>query len=69
MTAPIQAQPETRHKHPYALRGLRDEVRRKLLREAEERYKHELMGGEERQVLRDRILKLRRDLDDQEEQK
>ena len=40
----------------------RDEVRRTVLREAEERYRRELMGDEERQLLRDRVLKLRRDL-------
>ncbi len=29
------------------------------LREAEERYKHKLLGSEERLVLRDRIIKLK----------
>jgi hypothetical protein len=42
--------------------GLRDEVKRTILREAEDRYVHELMGDEERQLLRDRVLKLRREL-------
>ena len=39
---------------------VRDEVRRTILRKAEARYRHELMGDEERQVLRDRIKRLRR---------
>jgi hypothetical protein len=43
-------------------KDLRDEVRRKILREAEERYRHELMDDEERQLVRDRVLKLRREL-------
>ena len=32
------------------------------LRELEERYRHELMDAEERQELRDRVLRLRRRL-------
>jgi hypothetical protein len=42
------------------LRGaVRDEVRRTILREAEERYRNELLDDEERQLLRDRIRRLR----------
>ena len=41
---------------------VRDEVRRTILREAEARYRHELMDDEERQLLHDRVLKLRREL-------
>ena len=33
------------------------------LKELEERYRHELLSDEERQELRDRVLKLRRRLD------
>ncbi len=39
-----------------------DEVRRTVLREAEDRYRNELMGDEERQLLLDRIKRLRRTL-------
>ncbi len=38
------------------------ETRRTILREAEHRYRNELLDDEERQVLRDRVLKIRRDL-------
>jgi hypothetical protein len=45
------------------LRGaVRDEVKRTVLREAQERYLHELLDDGERQVLRDRVLRLRREL-------
>ncbi len=45
------------------LRGaVRDEVRRTILREAETRYRHELMGDEERMLLLDCIRPLRRAL-------
>ena len=37
----------------------RDERRRMILREAEERYRSELMTDEERTVLEDRIKRLR----------
>jgi hypothetical protein len=40
----------------------RDERRRTILREAEDRYRNELMSDEERMLLWDRILKLRRRL-------
>jgi hypothetical protein len=42
--------------------GLRDEVKRVVLKEAEQRYRHEQMDDEERQLLRDRVLRLRREL-------
>jgi hypothetical protein len=37
----------------------RDEVRRTILREAVERFNHELLDDEERQLLLDRIKRLR----------
>ena len=40
----------------------RDECRRTILREAEERYRNELMDDEERMLLWERILRLRRQL-------
>ena len=43
-------------------RGLRDEARRKVLKEAEHRYQHELLDDEERQLLLDRIRRLRKAL-------
>ena len=39
-----------------------NEVWRTILREAEDRYRHELMDEEERQLLLDRIRRLRRTL-------
>ena len=42
--------------------GLRDEVKRTILREAEARYLNELMDDEERQLLLDRIRRLRKAL-------
>jgi hypothetical protein len=43
------------------LRGaVRDEVKRTILREAEARYRNELIDDEERQLLLDRIRRLRR---------
>jgi len=43
------------------LRGaVRDEVKRTILREAEARYRNELMDDEERMLLLDRIKRLRR---------
>jgi hypothetical protein len=44
------------------LQDRRDEMRRTILREAESRYRHELLDADERLVLRDRVLKLRREL-------
>ena len=43
--------------------AVRDETRRTILREAEARYRNELMGDEERMLLWDRVLKLRRELE------
>jgi hypothetical protein len=40
--------------------GLVDEVKRTILREAEARYRHELMDDKERLQLLDRIKHLRR---------
>ena len=42
--------------------SLSDEARRTVLREAEERYRRELADDEERQLLLDRIRRLRRQL-------
>ena len=39
------------------------EISRTILREAEARYRHEFMGDEERMLLWDRVLKLRRELE------
>ena len=41
---------------------LRDEVLRTILREGEARFNHELLDDEERQLLLDRIRRLRRAL-------
>ncbi len=43
-------------------KGLKDEVRRTVLREATQRFNHELMDDEERQLLLDRIRRLRRNV-------
>jgi hypothetical protein len=40
----------------------RARIMRKVLEEAEDRYRNELLPDEERQLLRDRILRLRRQL-------
>ncbi len=40
-------------------KGLKDEVRRTVLREATQRFNHELMDDEERQLLLDRIKRLK----------
>ncbi len=42
--------------------AVRDEVRRTILREAEHRYRNELMDDEERQLLLDRIRRMRRNV-------
>jgi hypothetical protein len=42
-------------------REVRDEARRTILREATQRFNHELMDDEERQLLLDRIKRLRQD--------
>jgi hypothetical protein len=39
-----------------------NEVLRTILREALDRYRNELLDDEERQLLRDRVLRLRRQL-------
>ena len=41
---------------------VRDEVRRTILREPLDRYRNELLDDEERQLLLDRIKRLRRQL-------
>ncbi|MDQ3923927.1 MAG: hypothetical protein M3309_08385 [Actinomycetota bacterium] len=46
--------------HRILRQGLRDEVKRTVLREAEHRYRNELMDDEERQLLLDRIKRLRK---------
>jgi hypothetical protein len=43
-------------------RAVRDEVKRTVLREAETRYRNELLDDEERQLLLDRIRRLRKAL-------
>jgi hypothetical protein len=48
--------------HRILRQGLRDEVKRTILREAQERYLHELMSDEERLLLLDRIRRLRKAL-------
>jgi len=47
-------------KHRIPRSALSDEVRRTTLREAEDRYRNELMDDEERQLLLDRIRRLRK---------
>jgi hypothetical protein len=42
--------------------AVEDEARRTVLREAEARYRHEIMGHDERLMLEDRIRRLRRSL-------
>ncbi len=42
--------------------ALTDEVKRTILRETETRYRHELVDTAERELLWNRILKLRRQL-------
>jgi hypothetical protein len=48
--------------HRILRQGLRDEVKRTILREATQRFNHELMDDEERQLLLDRIKRLRKAL-------
>ena len=69
-TAPaVLAHPgaRTTGRQPYGQKSLlenalSDEARRTVLREAEDRYRNELMSDEERQMLLDRIKRLRRQL-------
>jgi len=49
-------------RHRILQNAVSDETRRTVLREAEDRYRHELMDEEERMLLWDRILRLRRQL-------
>jgi hypothetical protein len=42
--------------------AVEDEARRTVLREAESRYRHEIMGHDERLMLEDRIRRLHRQL-------
>jgi len=49
-------------KHRILQKGLKDEVKRTVLREAEARYRHELLPDEERMLLLDRIRRLRKAL-------
>ena len=42
--------------------ALTDEAKRTILRESLDRYRNELLGDEERQLLQDRIGRLRRTL-------
>jgi hypothetical protein len=46
--------------HRILRQSLRDEAKRTILWEAEHRYRHELLDDGERQVLLDRIKRLRR---------
>ena len=48
--------------HRILRQGLRDEARRTILREATQRFNHELMDDEERQLLLDCIKRLRREM-------
>jgi hypothetical protein len=48
-------------RHRILRKAIRDEVRRTVLREAEERYRNELLEVEERMLLLDRVRKLRRE--------
>jgi hypothetical protein len=45
--------------HRILRQGLRDEVKRAVLREATQRFNNELLDDEERQLLLDRIKRLR----------
>ncbi len=48
--------------HRILQKARRDEVKRTILREAEARYRHELLEDEERMLLLDRIRRLRKAL-------
>ncbi len=48
--------------HRILQKARRDEVKRTILREAEHRYRHELLEDEERMLLLDRIRRLRKAL-------
>jgi hypothetical protein len=49
-------------RHRILRQAVCDEVKRTVLREAEHRYRNQLLGDEERQLLLDRIKRLRRTL-------
>ena len=49
-------------RHRILENSLSDEARRTVLREAEDRYRNELMPNEERMLLLDRIKLIRRQL-------
>ena len=48
--------------HSIVDRAVCDETKRKIVREAEDRYRQELLNEEERMLVLDRVLKLRREL-------
>jgi hypothetical protein len=48
--------------HRILRQGRRDEIRRMALREAEDRYRNELMNPDERLVVLERVFRLRRQL-------
>jgi hypothetical protein len=58
MSSNRSVHPETRSGDPFFAAG--DELIQERLRILEERYRHELLSDEERQELRDRVLRLRR---------
>jgi len=49
-------------KHRILQDAVSNEVRKTILREAEDRYRNELMSDEERALLEDRIRRLRQQL-------
>jgi hypothetical protein len=49
-------------RHRILCQGLDDEVKRTILHGALARYQHELLPDEERQLLRDGVLRLKREL-------
>jgi hypothetical protein len=49
-------------KHRILKNALTDEAKRAVLHEAETRYRHELVDIDEREILWNRILRLRRQL-------
>jgi hypothetical protein len=50
-------------KHRILQKAVPNEVRRTVLREAEDRYRNELMSDEERMLLLDRIRRIRKQLE------
>jgi hypothetical protein len=69
MAPAVQPHPEARTtgrspmaKERILQNAVSNEVRRTFLREAEDRYRNELMSDEERMLLLDRIIRLRRTL-------